>query len=349
MLFGALVLAIGGCGSPGESVKIQGAGASFPAPLYVKWFKDYKSKNKGVQIDYQSVGSGQGVKSFIDGTVDFGASDAAMTPEEMKKVEKGVVLLPMTAGTIVIPFNLEGVKELKLSREALTGIFSGKITKWNDPAIAKTNEGTSLPDKTINVVVRSDSSGTTYVFTKHLAAISPEFDKSVGVNKMPSWPVGTKSKGNEGVTASITTTPGSIGYIEYSYAKGLSVAALENKAGQFVKASTASAQAALDGAEMPADLIAWVPDPEGKEAYPIVTYTWIMAYKSYEKKKAEALKGVLEYCLTTGQESSEALGYVPLSPKVVAKVKEALGQIKGVEGAATSGLPVAPEVAVRGQ
>jgi phosphate transport system substrate-binding protein len=329
-----LCLLSSGCSSGSssfqDSVKLQGAGASFPAPLYAKWFKDYRSSNKNVIIDYQSVGSGQGVKSFIDGTVDFGASDAAMTPDEISKVNRGAVLLPMTAGTIVLAYNLEGVKELKLSRAAYSGIFLGKITNWNDEAIKKSNPGVSLPDQKINVVVRSDSSGTTFVFSQHLSTISPEFANSPGTNKLPNWPVGTKSKGNEGVTASITTTPGSIGYIEFSYSKKLTVALLENKAGEYVQANTTTAQAALDSKEMPADLIAWLPDPDGKNSYPIVTYTWLLCYKKYDgKKKADALKGVVDYCLTKGQESSEPLGYVPLSGKVVVKVKEAIQLIAG--------------------
>jgi len=329
----------GGVKVEGEKVKLQGAGASFPAPLYAKWFKDYKTAHKEVLIDYQSVGSGAGVKALIDGTVDFAASDAAMTTEEIAKVDKGVVMLPMTAGAIVLAYNLEGVKDLKLSREAYSGIFLGKITKWSDEAIRKTNPGAALPDKNINVVVRSDSSGTTFVFTKHLSAINAEFAKSPGTNKLPSWPVGTKSKGNEGVTASITTTPGSIGYIEFSYAKKLSVAAIENKAGEFVLASTATAQEALNATEMPSDLVAWLPDPASKNSYPIVTYTWLLCYKKYDaKRKADALKDVINYCLTKGQESSEALGYVPLSEKVVAKVKEAAQQISAADAKASLGV-----------
>src|SRR5271165_5689283 len=201
----ALLIAVGsfiGCsGSKGNSIKLQGAGASFPAPLYQKWFKEYGAAHPNVQVDYQSVGSGTGVKSFMDKTVDFAASDAAMKPEDMAKVEGGVQLLPMTAGSIVFAYNLKDVPNLRLSREDYAGIFLGKITKWNDPAIAKANPGVKLPDLPINVIVRADSSGTTFVFTKHLAAISPEFQKAIGVNNMPNWPVGTRSKGNEGVTA----------------------------------------------------------------------------------------------------------------------------------------------------
>ncbi|MCO8122195.1 phosphate ABC transporter substrate-binding protein PstS [Stieleria sp. TO1_6] len=321
-----------GCGSAANKdfVKLQGAGASFPAPLYNKWLKEYSAAHDDVQIDYQSVGSGQGVKSVIDHTVDFGASDAAMKPSEMEQVDGGVQLLPMTAGSVVLAYNLEGVDGLKLSREAYVNILLGKITQWNDPAIVATNDGVELPDLPINVVVRSDSSGTTYVFTKHLAEINSEFAESVGVEKAPNWPVGTKSKGNEGVTASITTTPGSIGYIEFGYAKGakLEMASLENKAGNFIKPSIESAQSAMAAVQMPDDLIAWLPDPEGDEAYPIVTYTWIICYRSYsDAKKVEALKAMLNYCLTDGQASSEQLGYIPLPATVVEKVKAALDNI----------------------
>src|SRR5215475_6460182 len=194
----------------GDLVRLQGAGASFPAPLYLKWFKAYSAAHANVQVDYQSVGSGSGVKSFIDKTVDFGASDAAMKPEDIARVDVGVQLLPMTAGSIVIAYNLEGVKDLKLSRAAYTGIFRGKITKWNDKAIASANPGAKLPDAPINVVVRADSSGTTFVFSKHLSTVSEDFNKEVGTNNMPNWPVGTRSKGNEGVTAALKSTPGSI-------------------------------------------------------------------------------------------------------------------------------------------
>jgi len=315
-----------------EFVKLTGAGASFPAPLYNKWFKDYNALHKNVQVDYQSVGSGSGIKNFINKTVDFGASDAAMKPEEIAQVDVGAQLLPMTAGAIVLAYNLEGVPELKLVREAYVGIFLGKVTKWNDPLIAKANPGAKLPDSPINVVVRADSSGTTFVFSQHLAAISPEFAKSPGINTMPNWSVGTRSKGNEGVTASVRTTPGSIGYIEYGYAKGqgLAMASLENKAGKFIAASTQSAQAALGAVEMPPDLIAWLPDPAGEGSYPIVTYTWLLCYKRYDDaNKLKALKGVIEYGLTEGQKNSEQLGYVPLPAPVVMKVKDALNNIQG--------------------
>jgi len=314
-----------------DLVKLQGAGASFPAPLYFKWFKTYSGAHKDVQIDYQSVGSGSGVKSLIDKTVDFGASDAAMTEKEMAQVAAGVQPLPVTAGSIVLAFNVPGVTDLKLSRKAYADIFLGKVKKWNDPLIAASNPGIKLPDTPINVVVRADSSGTTYVFTRHLSAVSPEFAKSPGTNKMPNWPVGTRSKGNEGVTASIKTTPGAIGYIEYGYAKSqkIPMAALENKSGKFVAPTPASGTAALASAKMDDDLIVWVDDPEIKEAYPIVTYTWLLLYKNYpDKKKSALLQDLLKYVLTDGQKEAEPLGYIPLPKPVSEKVLAAVKNIK---------------------
>src|SRR5262245_53103857 len=237
----ALFSACGGGSGQADStaVKLQGAGASFPAPLYTKWFKAYSAAHQNIQVDYQSVGSGSGVKSVMDHTVDVGASDAVMKADDMAKVDGGVQLFPMTAGSLVLAYNLQDVPTLQLSREAYAGIFLGKIKRWNDPATAKANPGASFPDAPINVVVRADSSGTSFVFSQHLSAINKEFGSGVGSNTMPNWPTGTKSKGNEGVTASIMTTPGSIGYIEYGYAKSQNVptAVLENKAGKFVAAT----------------------------------------------------------------------------------------------------------------
>jgi len=331
ILVAALVLGFTAWGEAADLVKLQGAGASFPAPLYYKWFKAYSGSHNNVQIDYQSVGSGSGVKSFMDKTVDFGASDAAMTPEEMSQVAAGVQCLPVTAGSIVLAYNIAGVTELKLSRKVYADIFLGKVKKWNDPLIANANPGIKLPDAPINVVVRADSSGTTYVFTKHLSAISPDFTKSPGTNKMPNWPVGTRSKGNEGVTASVKTTPGSIGYVEYGYAKSqkLPMAILENKSGAYITATSASGQAALASAKIPNDLIAWVSDPDAKDAYPIVTYTWLLLYKNYpDKKKTAVLRDLLKYVLTDGQKDAEPLGYIPLPKPVGEKVLAALENIK---------------------
>ena len=319
-----------GGGGTGSAVKLQGAGASFPAPLYLKWFKSYNGAHPNVQVDYQSIGSGGGVKSFMDRTVDFAASDAAMKPDDMAKVDGGVQLVPMTAGSIVLAYNVSELPNLRLSREAYSGIFMGNIKTWNDPVIAKANPGAKLPNVPINVIVRADGSGTSYVFSQHLSAISPEFNKSVGTNTMPNWPVGTKSKGNEGVTASLLTTPGSIGYVEYGYAHGqnLHMATLENKSGNYVTATTDSGKAALASAQLPADLIVWVPDPDAKDAYPIVTFTWMILYKKYDnKEKLDALKSLVAYGLTDGQKDSEALGYLPLPEEVVSKGQAAVGAL----------------------
>ena len=253
----------------------------------------------------------------------------------MQQIEAGVQLLPLTAGSIVLAYNLEGVEELQLSRAAYAGIFLGQITDWNDPKIAADNPGVQLPSRKINVIVRADSSGTTFVFTKHLSVVSEEFAKSPGVNKMPNWAVGTKSKGNDGVSASLAKTPDSIGYIEYGYAKGakLKTAKLQNKAGKFVAASTASTQAALAAVELPEDLIAWLPDPDGEGSYPIVTYTWLLCYKKYDNAaKVETLKSVITYGITEGQQDSEPLGFVALPSAVVEKVKAALENIQGPGG-----------------
>ncbi len=320
----------GNSGSSSAFVKLQGAGASFPAPLYLKWFKTYSDAHQNVQVDYQSVGSGSGVKSFMDRTVDFAASDAAMKPDDMAKVDGGVQLLPMTAGSIVLAYNLKEAPSLKLTREGYAGIFSGKVTKWNDPLIAKANPEIKLPAAPINVIVRADSSGTSFVFSKHLSAISKDFESSIGANNMPNWPAGTKSKGNEGVTASLLTTPGSIGYVEYGYAhsQNLSTASLENKSGKFIAPTAASGAAALASAQLPPDMIVWVSDPEAPDAYPIVTFTWMLLYKKYDdKSKLEAIKGLVDYSLTDGQKDSESLGYIPLPAAIATKVKAAADSI----------------------
>ncbi|KGF73017.1 phosphate ABC transporter substrate-binding protein [Neosynechococcus sphagnicola sy1] len=319
-----------GTASPGATVSLSGAGATFPAPLYQRWFADYNKLHPNVQVSYQSVGSGAGVQQFVGGTVDFGASDVGMKPDEVAKVSRGALLLPMTAGGIVAAYNLPDVKDLKLSRENLTAIFQGKITKWNDPKLAKDNAGVTLPDLPIAVIYRSDGSGTTATFTKHLSAISPDWKNGPGNGKSIQWPVGTGAKGNEGVTAQIQQTPGAIGYIEYGYAKenNVTFASLENKAGKFVTYTPESAAAALAKIQLPESLMAFDPDPEGEGSYPIVTYTWVLAYKTYDNpEKAKSLKEVLKWSLTDGQKLSPDLGYVPLPAEVVTKVTAAVDTI----------------------
>lgn len=314
----------------GKSITLSGAGASFPAPLYQRWFADFNKKYSNAQISYQSVGSGAGVKQFIAGTVDFGASDTAMKDDEIAKVTKGAVLIPVTAGSIVFAYNLPDVKELKLSREVYSNIFLGKITKWNDPAIAKLNDGVKLPDLAISVVYRSDGSGTTGVFTKHLSTASADWKSGPGEGKSIQWPTGTGAKGNEGVTAQIQQTAGAIGYIEYGYAvqNKISFATIENKAGKYVKASPESGSKSLASIELPASLIAFEPDPKGEEAYPIVSYTWLLLYKKYDDPaKAETIKAMLEWVITEGQKTSSELGYIPLPAEVAAKLKPAIASI----------------------
>src|SRR5450432_798251 len=291
-------------------VTLQGSGASFPAPLYSRWFREYGDKNKDVRVNYQSTGSGAGIKAFIEGQTDFGASDAAMTDDEIKQAKDNVILLPMTAGNIVLSYNLEGVTNLKLTAS---------------------NPGTKLPKVDISVVHRSDGSGTTFVFTQHLAAISEKWKSGPGVGKSVEWPVGVGGAKNDGVAAQIHQTPGAIGYIEYAFAASTKQpsALLENKAGKFIAASLKASATALAAVELPADMRAWVPDPAGDESYPIVTYTWILAKKKYDDKaKSAALKSVLKWCLTDGQKLSESLFYVPLPDAVAARVLKSVDTIE---------------------
>ncbi|BAP17398.1 phosphate ABC transporter substrate-binding protein PstS [cyanobacterium endosymbiont of Epithemia turgida] len=311
-------------------VILTGAGASFPAPLYQNWFVQLNSAIPELQVNYQSIGSGAGVEQFTIGTVDFGASDVAMKDEEIAKVSRGVILLPMTAGSIVIAYNLSGVQGLKLSREAYVGIMQGSITNWSDPKIVEANPDLSLPNQPITVVHRSDGSGTTEVFTKHLSAISSEWETMIGQGKSVEWPT-TKgrfigSKGNEGVTATIQQNEGAIGYIEYGYAKnnGLTMAALENLSGNYIEPSDESAEHTLDAVTLPENLRVFITDPKGDQSYPIVTYTWILAYKQYDDpQKAIAMEAMIEHALNYGQEASKELGYVALPPSIKKKIAAA--------------------------
>jgi phosphate transport system substrate-binding protein len=314
-------------------VTLNGSGASFPAPLYQRWFSDFSGQNSSAKVSYQSTGSGAGVQQFIAGTVDFGASDVGMTAAEMGKVpaERGAVLLPMTGGGVVMGYNLPGVSQLKLSRQALAAIFLGKVKTWNDPLIAKENPGIKLSPLPITVIRRSDGSGTTAVFTAHLAAISPDWKAGPGVGKSVQWPVGTGAKGNEGVSALIRQTRGSIGYIEYSFSRlnKISIAVLQNKAGKFVPYNAQTASAALAKINLGPDLQGRAPDPEGADSYPIVSFTWILAYKDYaDDNKAKALRDVLTWSLTEGQTVADDLGYVPLPANVLTRAKTVVTQIK---------------------
>src|SRR5258707_12147832 len=251
-----LVAASAAAYSASAQTKLNGAGATFPAPLYQRWIAEFTKANPNFQINYQAVGSGTGITNFTQGVVNFAGSDAAMTDEQIAKVKQGVVLIPATAGSIVLAYNLPGVENLKLSRDPNVGIFLGKITKWNDPTIAKANEGVKLPDTAITVCERSDGSGTTFVFTKHLSAISPDFKTQVGEGTTVTWPTGVAGKGNDGVTALIKQTPGAIGYVEYGYAKNnkLTFARLQNKSGAFVAGIAASVAGTLNTTQFPSDI-----------------------------------------------------------------------------------------------
>jgi phosphate transport system substrate-binding protein len=318
-----------------EELRLVGSGASFPFPLYSTWFKTFSKENKGILVDYQAKGSGAGIKDFLNKTVDFAASDAAMKDEEMAQVKEGVQLLPMTAGTVVLAYNLPGnPKGLKLSREVYPKIFNAEIKKWNDPLIVKDNPDLKLPDLDITVVRRADSSGTTFVFTQHLSAISETWKKGPGFGTTVKWADSDKivaAPKNDGVTATIKQTPGAIGYIEYGYAEmaKVNMAALQNKAGKFVMPSEQSGAEALAKAAMPADLRVWLPDPEGEGSYPIATYTWMIFYEKYaDPQKAEAIKKLITYCLKEGQKISSKMGYIPLPENVVQVVSKAAENIQ---------------------
>jgi phosphate transport system substrate-binding protein len=335
MNFTKLVLVVGsavaGLASQSSAQQLSGAGATFPAPLYQRWGVEYNKAHPDVQVNYQSVGSGAGVKNFTAGVVDFGASDAAMSDAEIAKVAKGVVMIPATAGEIVYAYNLPGVSNLNLSREAMAGIYLGTITKWNDPAIAKANPGTKLPELPIQVAYRSDGSGTTYVFTQHLSAISKDFNDKIGTDKSVTLPVGVGGKGNEGVTALVKQSPGAVGYVEYGYAKGngLSMANLENKSGKFVAPGIQSGASTLANVKLPENLRIWPVDPEGATDYPIASFTWLLLYKKYDDAaKLKALKDFVAYGLTAGQGLSEELGYIPLPAPVVEKAQAALATVQ---------------------
>jgi phosphate transport system substrate-binding protein len=316
-----------------ESVRLTGSGASFPAPIYLTWFKDFSKKTEGVTVDYQSKGSGAGVQDFLNKTVDFAASDSAMKDEDIAKVAEGVQLLPMTAGEIVLAFNLPGnPKELKLPRDVYSNIFLGKITKWNDPKIAAANPEIKLPDLPITVVRRADSSGTTAVFTMHLAAINPEFKATLGEGNTVNWPASDKfvaSPKNDGVTATVRQTPGAIGYIEYGFAKLAKVdfAQLQNKAGQY--AAPGNGAATLAAVKLPEDMVAWLPDPDGAKSYPITSYTWLIFRKTNgDAAKVKAMREMIEYGLTEGQKIADSMGYIPLPAVVVEQVRKAAANIK---------------------
>jgi phosphate transport system substrate-binding protein len=305
---------------------LTGAGASFPSPLYQNWFISIAQAHPNLKINYQSIGSGAGVEQFKSKTVDFAASDVAMTDEELAAIESGALMLPLTAGAIVLAYNLPTISELKLSRLAYTEIFSGKITNWNDEKIRTSNPDVALPDLPITVVHRSDGSGTTAVFTKNMATISDDFAKQIGEGKTVDWPAEGNfigAKGNEGITAQLQQLEGALGYVEFGYAVGseLPFATLENRDGQFVKVSEEIGRKMLETITLPDNLRKFIVDAAGESSYPFVTYTWILAYQNYENsEKAIAVEMMVEYGLNQGQKIAGSLGYISLPESVRERV-----------------------------
>jgi phosphate transport system substrate-binding protein len=323
---------------PGEAggstgmVSLNGAGATFPYPLYSKWMSEYNTKNPNVRINYQSIGSGGGIRQITAKTVDFGASDTPMGADEASKAPSKLLHIPTTMGAVVVTYNVAGASTpLKLTGEVLADVFLGKIAKWNDPRIAADNPEASLPDKKINVVSRSDGSGTTGVFTEYLAKVSAEFKNKVGAGKSVKWPTGLSAKGNEGVTGQVKTTPGSVGYVELAYAtqNKMPVASIKNKAGEFVIPSIAAITAAGADITMPEELHVSITDSPSAGAYPIAAYTYMLVYEeSPDATKAKTLAEFLWWAIHDGQQYAEALHYAPLPDRVVKKVETRLKTLK---------------------
>jgi phosphate transport system substrate-binding protein len=312
---------------------INGAGATFPNPIYQQWFGEFKMAHPDVSINYQSLGSGAGIRQLTEGTVDFGASDMPMTDEQMKGLKIKALHFPTVLGADVLAYNVAGVNgDLKLTPEAIAGIFLGEVKKWNDPKIASNNPGVKLPASDIEVIHRSDGSGTTFVFTDYLSRVSPEWKSKVGSNTSVSWPVGLGGKGNEGVSGLVKQTPNSIGYVELIYAvqQKMPYADVKNASGKFVKASFASVTAAAAAAkDMPDDFRVSITNGMGVDVYPISSFTWLLIpaeIKDATKKKA--VTGFLAWMLTTGQKDAAGLSYAPLPKDVVAKEQKQIALIK---------------------
>lgn len=309
---------------------LNGAGATFPYPIYSKWFDEYHKVKPVLQINYQSIGSGGGIRQVTERTVDFGATDGPMTEQQLFKVDGKILHIPAVLGAVVPAYNLKGIEDLKLSGPVLADIFLGKITKWSDPAIAKLNPGTALPDARITVVHRSDGSGTTYCWVDYLAKISPEWKKKVGVATAVRWPLGLGGKGNEGVAGLVKQTPNALGYVELIYAKqnDIAYASVLNKAGKFVKASIPSVTAAAAGVKMPKDYRVSITDADGEAAYPVSTFTWLLVYEKNSGGKGAILKDFLRWMLKDGQGMASDLGYAPLPDSVKAMVAKTVETIK---------------------
>ena len=317
-----------------QTVRINGAGATFPYPIYSKWFSEYNKLHSNVQINYQSIGSGGGIRQLTSETVFFGATDGPMTSEQLLAAPGKILHFPMVLGAVVPVYSIPGVNaELKFTGAVLADIFLGKITKWNDPAIMKLNDGVKLPSSDITVVHRSDGSGTSYIWVDYLAKVSPEWLKKVGVATAVNWPTGVGGKGNEGVSGLVMQTPGAIGYVELIYAiqNRISYGSVQNRAGEFVKAAEQSVTAAAAAAatKMPADFRVSITNAEGTGVYPVSSFTWILLYENpKDKGQAKTMVEFVKWALTDGQKFAGQLGYAPLPAEVVKLEMAALAKIK---------------------
>ncbi|HEY7292104.1 MAG TPA: phosphate ABC transporter substrate-binding protein PstS [Vicinamibacterales bacterium] len=315
-----------------QNAQINGAGATFPYPIYSKWFSEYNKLHPTVQINYQSIGSGGGIQQVTKETVFFGATDGPMNDEQLKAAPGKILHFPTVLGAVVPVYNLPNVSgDLKFSGAVLADIYLGKITKWNDAAIAKLNPGAKLPATDITVVHRADGSGTTYIWVDYLSKTSPEFKTKVGVNTSVNWPAGVGGRGNEGVSGLVRQTPGAIGYVELIYALQNKIAFgdVQNAAGEFVKASTDSVTKAAATATMPDDFRVSITNAPGAGVYPISSFTWMLLYQNpTDKPRAKAMVDFMKWALTDGQKFAPDLGYAPLPPEIVALEMEALATIK---------------------
>jgi phosphate transport system substrate-binding protein len=328
----AMLVVAAGHGNTLAQQLVNGAGATFPYPLYSKWFDEYAKIEPGVRFNYQSIGSGGGIRQITERTVDFGATDGPMTGEHLRKAPGEIFHIPTVLGAVVATYNLPGNPALRFTPEVLADIFLGKITKWNDPRIQADNAGVSLPGTPIVVVHRSDGSGTTYVWVDYLSKVSKEWETKVGRSTSVRWPIGLGGKGNEGVAGQVKNTPGALGYVELAYAKTnrLPVAAVRNQAGKFVPPSIESTTAAAAGAvkSMPADFRVSLTNPPGEAAYPIASFTWLLVYKDQpDAAKGQAIAKFLWWAIHDGQRYASDLSYAPLPPEVVRLVEAKVRQI----------------------
>jgi len=328
-----LALAAAMIGSASAETNLNGAGATFPNPIYQKWFSEYHNAHKDVQINYQSIGSGGGIAQLTSGTVDFGASDGPMTDEQLSKVPVKVLHIPTVLGGVVPTYNVTGVNsDLKFTGDVLADIYLGNIKKWNDPRLAKANPGVKFPDEDIVVVHRSEGSGTTYIFTDYLSKVSPAWKDKVGKGTSVNWPAGLGGKGNEGVSGMVKQTEGSIGYVELIYAisNQMAYGSVQNAAGSFVKASLDSVTAAAASVkDMPDDFRVSITNAPGKEAYPISSFTWLLVPAEWaDADKEKAFVDFLTFMVDKGQTMTAALQYAPLPKNVAAKVKARIKEIK---------------------